>query len=124
MITVIVLYTIIFHVSSPDDIQYYADEEQENGIKNMLVDQNLDKIQKEIFMAYNQNDLLKFESEASRKEKDSPERTVTDNSEKNRKYYEDRNSFFPISEIGGEKSVSNDFNNSLRNDLLKRSSKY
>ena len=123
MITVVVLYNIIFGKSESRDSHYYADEDQERGIKEMLSNNNIDKLQKEVLKAYKQIDFLNFETEKSRREESSPERTFTDNSDKNKRDFNDRNSFYPISEIEGEKSASNDFNNSLRNEFYQRKRK-
>lgn len=124
MIVSVVLYNIAFSSSSGRDLsQFYADhDEDQKGIRDILSNRNLERLQKEILQAYGNNDLLKFNSnEISRRENNSPERTCTENSERGRRDIDDRNSFYPISEIEAEKSVSGDFNSTLKHDLTKRS---
>jgi HD superfamily phosphohydrolase len=124
MIFSVVLYNIAFSSSTGRDLsQFYADhDEDQKGIRDILSNRNLERLQKEILQAYDNNDLLKFSpNEVSRRENSSPERTCTENSERAKKDIDDRNSFYPISEIEAERSVSGDFNSTLRHDLTKRS---
>lgn len=117
MIIAIVIYNILFS-SEESSSQKYAGEEQEKHIKDILSDENLKRLQKEIMQAYEKNELLKFDEERE----STPERTVTEGSKgRGDKGEFDRNSFYPISEIEGEKSVSYENNGSLRNDLGRRS---
>lgn len=89
----------------------------------MLSNDNLEKLQNEIMKAYEQNGILKFDQNFERKEGSTPEHTQTDNTEIRNKKNEDddKNSFFPISELDGEKNLSFDNNNSLIKELSKNS---
>jgi hypothetical protein len=120
----VVLYNIAFSSSTGRDYsQFYADQDEEQkGIRDILSNRNLDRLQKEILHAYGNNDLLKFDSnEDSKREDNSPERTHTDSSGRGNRDLDDRNSFYPISEIEAERSVSGEFNSTLKHDLTKRS---
>lgn len=69
-----VAYNIAFSGFSNAPKEYQYDEE-ERGIKDVLSNRNLERLQKEIFDAYENNDILKFDQERSRREHMSPERT-------------------------------------------------
>lgn len=105
MIVAEVVYNIAFSQvgHSHDDLE---DVEQAKGIKEILSNHNLDRLQKEILQAYEHNDLLNFEDDKSHHQDSSPERTHTNTSESQKRRNnenQDRNSCYPISEIGGEK---------------------
>lgn len=125
MIIAEVLYNIVFssNVASKDQDNY---DEEEKGIKDILSNQNLERLQKEIFQAYEKNDLLKFNPDKSGVKESSPRNTDTENSEPVKRYKlddDDRNSFYPISELDGEKNMSFEFSASFKNDLSKRTNR-
>lgn len=123
MIIAEVVYNIAFYNSDGSDVNYDFDD-KEKGIRDMLSNGNLERLQKEILQAYENNDILKFDGYGSRHQDSSPERTHTNNSEPvKRNDDDDRNSFYPISEIEGDKNMSFENNNNLKNDLSRRGSK-
>ncbi|CAI2365759.1 unnamed protein product [Moneuplotes crassus] len=123
LIIAVVIYNMIFSNSRQRESNFYSNEDEEKGIKDVLSGDNLEKLQKEILMAYENNEILNVQSDRSRENEQSPERTFTESSDRRKKDQDDRNSLYPISEIEGEKSVAGDFNASLRNEFLRKQSR-
>ena len=79
MIIAEVVYNIAFIGTAPNTNEYHADE-QERGIKDILSDDNLKRLQKEIIDVYGKNNLLNFDDDDDNNKNHSPERTHTENS--------------------------------------------
>ena len=104
-----VIWTLFFSSNSKSKYNLFQNEE-EKGIKSVLSDRNLERLQKEIVDAYKKNEILKFDKTQSNQES-TPERTYTENEEKR----EDRLSAFPISELEGEQNLSFEQGSTIRN---------
>lgn len=104
-----VLWTLFFASNSKSKYNLFQNEE-EKGIKGILNDKNLERLQKEILGAYQKNEILKFEKTLSNKES-SPDLTY---SERENQQKDERLSVFPISELEGEQYPSFEQGSSVR----------